>query len=56
MDKALWVVRDKITNKNAIDDLMADATTRGIQDVVVQVRDRGDANYRSSLEPRAEEL
>jgi len=56
VDKALWVVRDKITGKNAIDDLMADATTRGIHDVVVQVRGRGDAYYRSSLEPRAEEL
>jgi uncharacterized lipoprotein YddW (UPF0748 family) len=56
VDKALWVVRDKITSKNAIDDLMADATTRGIHDVVAQVRGRGDAYYRSSLEPRAEGL
>ena len=56
MDRALWVVRDKITTKNAIDDLMADATTRGIHDVVVQVRGRGDAYYGSSLEPRAEAL
>ena len=56
MDKALWVVRDKITTKGAIDDLMADATTRGIHDVVVQVRGRGDAYYASSLEPRAEAL
>ena len=72
MDKALWVVRDKITTKSAIDDLMADATTRGIHDVVVQVRGRGDAyygpapsartteggrpQYRSTLEPRAEAL
>ena len=56
MDKALWVVRDKITTKSAIDDLMADATTRGIHDVVVQVRGRGDAYYASSLEPRAETL
>ncbi|MEK6207155.1 MAG: family 10 glycosylhydrolase [Chloroflexota bacterium] len=56
MDKALWVVRDKITSKNAIDDLMADATTRGIHDVVVQVRGRGNAYYASSLEPRAEGL
>jgi uncharacterized lipoprotein YddW (UPF0748 family) len=56
LDKALWVVRDKITTKNAIDDLMADATTRGIHDVVVQVRGRGDAYYSSSLEPRAEAL
>jgi uncharacterized lipoprotein YddW (UPF0748 family) len=56
VDKALWVVRDKITTKSAIDDLMADATTRGIHDVVVQVRGRGDAYYMSSLEPRAEGL
>ncbi|HEV8230509.1 MAG TPA: family 10 glycosylhydrolase [Candidatus Limnocylindria bacterium] len=56
MDKALWVVRDKITSKNAIDDLMADATTRGIHDVVVQVRGRGDASYSSTVEPRAEAL
>ena len=56
MDKALWVVRDKITTKGAIDDLMADATTRGIPDVVVQVRGRGDAYYASRLEPRAETL
>ena len=56
MDKALWVVRDKITTKTAIDDLMADVTTRGIHDVVVQVRGRGDAYYASTLEPRAETL
>ena len=56
MDKALWVVRDKITAKAAIDDLMADATTRGIHDVVVQVRGRGDAYYASTMEPRAESL
>jgi uncharacterized lipoprotein YddW (UPF0748 family) len=56
LDKALWVVRDKITTKSAIDDLMADATTRGIHDVVVQVRGRGDAYYASSLEPRAENV
>jgi uncharacterized lipoprotein YddW (UPF0748 family) len=56
LHKAVWVVRDKITTKAAIDDLMADATTRGIHDVVVQVRGRGDAYYRSTLEPRAEPL
>jgi len=36
--------------------MMADATTRGIHDVVVQVRGRGDAYYTSSLEPRADGL
>ena len=53
MRKALWVVRDRITNAHAIDELLADATSRGIFDVVVQVRGRGDAYYRSKLEPQA---
>src|SRR6266849_8356420 len=35
---------------------MADAATRGIRDVVVQVRGRGDAYYAAELEPRAETL
>jgi uncharacterized lipoprotein YddW (UPF0748 family) len=54
--KALWVVRDKITTATGIDDLIEDAATRGIFDLVVQVRGRGDAYYRSDLEPRAEAL
>ncbi len=53
MRKALWVVRDRITTARAIDDLLADAMTRGIFDLVVQVRGRGDAYYRSDIEPRA---
>jgi uncharacterized lipoprotein YddW (UPF0748 family) len=53
MRKALWVVRDRITTAHAIDELLADATSRGIFDVVVQVRGRGDAYYRSELEPQA---
>ena len=56
MEKALWVVRDKITSPGAIDDLMAGATTRGIHDVVAQVRGRGDAYFASTLEPQAEAL
>src|SRR5687768_11871246 len=56
MRKALWVVRDRITSAHAIDELLADATTRGIFDLVVQVRGRGDAYYRSDLEPRAAAL
>lgn len=54
--KALWVVRDRITTARAVDDLVTDAATRGIFDLVVQVRGRGDAYYRSTLEPRAEAL
>jgi len=56
MKKALWVVRDKITSARAIDDLIEASATRGIFDLVVQVRGRGDAYYASALEPRAEAL
>lgn len=56
MRKALWVVRDKITTAVAIDDLIEASAVRGIFDLVVQVRGRGDAYYDSALEPRAETL
>ena len=56
MKKALWVVRDKITTAKAIDDLIEASATRGIFDLVVQIRGRGDAYYESALEPRAESL
>ena len=56
MEKALWVVRDRIVSRSAIDDLVADATVRGIHDLVVQIRGRGDAYYASALEPLAEGL
>ena len=55
-DKALWVVRDKTATARGVEELVADAVTRGIRDLVVQVRGRGDAYYRSDLEPRAEGL
>ena len=54
--KALWVVRDRITSKAAIDDLLADGVGWNVRDLVVQVRGRGDAYYESALEPRAEAL
>ena len=54
--KALWVVRDRITSKTAIDDLLADSVSWNIRDLVIQVRGRGDAYYASALEPRAEAL
>ena len=56
MKKALWVVRDKITTSPEIDDLIEAAATRGIFDLVPQIRGRGDAYYDSKLEPRAEAL
>lgn len=54
--KALWVVRDKILTTRAIEELLADAVTRGVRDLIVQVRGRGDAYYRSEIEPRAEAI
>jgi uncharacterized lipoprotein YddW (UPF0748 family) len=54
--KAMWVVRDRITSRAAIDDLLADSVGWNVRDLVVQVRGRGDAYYASSLEPRAEAL
>jgi uncharacterized lipoprotein YddW (UPF0748 family) len=56
MRKALWVVRDKITTPEAVDDLIEASATRGIFDLVAQVRGRGDAYYDSALEPRAESV
>ena len=56
MRKALWVVRDKITTAQAVDDLIEASAVRGIFDLVVQVRGRADAYYDSALEPRAEGL
>lgn len=55
-ESAMWVVRDRITTKPAIDDLLADSVGWGVSDLVVQVRGRGDAYYASALEPRAESL
>jgi uncharacterized lipoprotein YddW (UPF0748 family) len=56
MERAWWVVRDRITTAHAIEELLADAVERGVRDLVVQVRGRGDAYYRSDIEPRAEGL
>jgi uncharacterized lipoprotein YddW (UPF0748 family) len=53
---ALWVVRDRITTTDAIDDLLGDSVGWNLRDLVVQVRGRGDAYYSSALEPRAEAL
>jgi uncharacterized lipoprotein YddW (UPF0748 family) len=54
--KALWVVRDRITTRQAIEELLAHSVAWNIRDLVAQVRGRGDAYYASDLEPRAEAL
>jgi uncharacterized lipoprotein YddW (UPF0748 family) len=54
--RALWVVRSSITSPQAVDKVVADAKAAGVNTLVVQVRGRGDAYYRSRWEPRATEL
>ncbi len=50
--RALWVVRSSITTPEAIDKLVADAKGAGFNTLIVQVRGRGDAYYKSRWEPR----
>lgn len=51
--RALWVVRTSLTSPEAIEKVVADAKAAGINTLVVQVRGRGDAYYRSRWEPRS---
>ncbi len=50
--RALWVVRSSITSPEAIDKLVADSKGAGFNTLIVQVRGRGDAYYKSRWEPR----
>jgi uncharacterized lipoprotein YddW (UPF0748 family) len=54
--RALWVVRTSITSPEAIEKLIADAKSANVNTLVVQVRGRGDAFYRSKWEPRSVHL
>lgn len=54
--RALWVVRDSLTSPASIARLVEDARRSGFNTLLVQVRGRGDAYYRSSLEPKAHTL
>ncbi len=54
--RALWVVRHALASREEIDRVV-DAAVRGrFQLLFVQIRGRGDAYYRSSIEPPANEL
>jgi len=52
--RGLWVVRSTMTSEEEIRDMVEDAATAGFNTIVVQIRGRADAFYRSQLEPRAE--
>ena len=54
--RALWVVRTTLTSPEKIRKMVASAAGAGFNTLIVQVRGRGDAYYRSRWEPRAVEL
>lgn len=54
--RALWVVRTTLTSPEKISTLVRKAKDNGFNTLIVQVRGRGDAYYRSRREPRPIEL
>src|SRR5262249_35038434 len=54
--RALWVLRSSLTSPASIGTLVRTAREQGFNTLLVQVRGRGDAYYKSALEPRAADL
>jgi uncharacterized lipoprotein YddW (UPF0748 family) len=54
--RALWVVRTTLTSPGQIEKMVNAAVDNGFNTIIVQVRGRGDAYYKSRVEPRAIEL
>ena len=54
--RALWVVRTTLTSPEKIRQLVKSAAENGFNTLIVQIRGRGDAYYKSRVEPRAAEL
>lgn len=54
--RGVWVVRFTMTSEEAVRTMVERAAGAGINTLVVQVRGRADAFYRSSIEPRAESV
>ena len=54
--RGLWVVRTTLTSPDRIRTMVDAAEEGGFNTILVQVRGRGDAYYRSRWEPRAESL
>ena len=54
--RALWVVRTTLTSPERIQQLVNSAADNGFNTLIVQIRGRGDAYYKSRVEPRAIEL
>lgn len=51
--RALWAVRTSLTSPEKIRALVESASRNGFNTLIMQVRGRGDAYYRSRWEPRA---
>ena len=49
--RAMWVLRSSLTSPDSIAAVVRTARDAGINTLVVQVRGRGDAYYRSAIEP-----
>jgi uncharacterized lipoprotein YddW (UPF0748 family) len=54
--RALWVVRTTLTSPEKIQQMVNAAADNGFNTLIVQIRGRGDAYYKSHVEPRAVEL
>lgn len=53
-EKCLWVVRNTMTSKKSIDEMIKFAQSNGFNNLLVQVRGRGDAFYQTQLVPKSE--
>jgi len=54
--RGLWVLRSSLASPASVASMVDTATRSGFNTLLVQVRGRGEAFYRSDLEPRAPEL
>lgn len=54
--RGLWVLRSSLASRHAIDAMVRAARAGGFNTILVQVRGRGEAYYRSAIDPRASEL
>ncbi len=54
--RAVWVVRQSLSSPDAAREVVVQAAAGGFNTLIVQVRGRGDALYRSAVEPRPEFL
>ena len=52
-DRYLWVVRTALTDKKNIDKMIQFATLNRVNNIIVQVRGRGDAYYNSNIVPKS---